>query len=84
MSCYICGRPIEHMHLDFRDMKTAPCSTCEQVIQECVESFNAAEDGYTYLESSLDEFGEEIFKGLSSVSSDLQQDQYRSQVADQW
>lgn len=34
--CYICGKGMEEPRLDSRDMKTRPCSTCEEIIQETV------------------------------------------------
>lgn len=32
--CYICGKGMEELRLDGRDMKPRPCTTCEDVIQE--------------------------------------------------
>lgn len=34
--CYICGRGMSDMRLDARDMKTRPCATCEEIIQDTV------------------------------------------------
>ena len=34
MSCYICGRHIEQVRIDPRDMKIRPCLTCEGIISE--------------------------------------------------
>lgn len=39
MSCYICGNNIDEPRLDPRDMKTMPCSVCEQVIQDTIDSY---------------------------------------------
>ena len=48
MGCYICDRQIDDVKIDHRDMKTAPCGTCEAAIQECI-------DGYPKLEGEVDE-----------------------------
>lgn len=32
--CYICGRGMQELRLDARDMKPRPCTTCEDVIHE--------------------------------------------------
>lgn len=34
--CYICGRGMSDLRLDSRDMKTRPCATCEEIIQDAV------------------------------------------------
>jgi cytidine deaminase len=52
--CWICGSPIEQLALDYRDMKTKPCSHCEAVIQEMV---NEKDDDYEFVTD--EEFNEE-------------------------
>jgi len=59
MPCYICNRPIDEPRLDPRDMKTVPCSTCEQIIQEAA-SVVSDEDIFTYIESELEDYDEEL------------------------
>lgn len=57
MSCYLCGGKQDDMKIDHRDMKTAPCGTCEAAIQECLDGYPSEdEDGYTYIEPSPEEF----------------------------
>jgi len=57
--CYICGGPIDELRLDPRDMKTRPCSTCENVIHEMAfgrddEIFD--EDDEEFLHTSLEDY----------------------------
>lgn len=57
MSCYICGGRQDDMKIDARDMKTAPCGTCEAVIQDCLDGYDDPESGeFAYIESSLEDF----------------------------
>lgn len=49
MSCYICGAAIDEPKLDPRDMKTMPCSTCEQVIQDTIDSYPREGDPDDYV-----------------------------------
>lgn len=58
-SCYICGSNIDEPKLDFRDMKIKPCSTCEQVIGDILDSYEH-DSPYTYSESRLEEFDDEV------------------------
>lgn len=69
MSCYICSGKNDDIKLDYRDMKIAPCGTCEQVIQECIDGYPSLdpEDGEVDVEvvgfeTKLEEF-EEITGG---------------------
>ena len=32
--CYICGKGMEEVRLDARDLKPRPCTTCEDIISE--------------------------------------------------
>jgi hypothetical protein len=41
--CYICDKQVDEPKLDPRDMKTTPCSECEAIIQECLDSFEEQE-----------------------------------------
>jgi len=66
MPCYICNRPIDEPRLDPRDMKTVPCSTCEQIIQEAA-SVVSDEDIFTYIESELEDYNEELGNGIYSI-----------------
>ena len=59
MPCYICDRPVDEPRLDPRDMKTVPCSTCEQIIQEAAQ-VDSDEDVYTYIDSDLEDYNEEL------------------------
>lgn len=59
MPCYICDRPVDEPRLDPRDMKTVPCSTCEQIIQDAAQ-VSSDEDIYTYIDSELEEYDEEL------------------------
>lgn len=63
MPCYICNRPIDEPRLDPRDMKTVPCSTCEQIIQEAAQ-VDSDEDVYTYIDPDLEDYNEELGNGI--------------------
>lgn len=55
-SCYICGTNIDKPQIDPRDNKLKPCSTCEQVVQDCLDKWEReGDDGYFYLDTSPDE-----------------------------
>jgi len=54
--CFICGAPIEELRLDFRDMKTRPCSHCEAIIQETA---NTGDDDYEFEVFDDEEFDED-------------------------
>lgn len=60
MSCYICGMPIDDMKIDFRDMKTAPCGTCEVAIQECLDGFGDPDPDEYEVELTDEELEKEI------------------------
>jgi hypothetical protein len=75
MPCYICNQAVDEPRLDPRDMKTMPCSTCEHVIQDCIDSypkdkddekfFLDSEDVVVYLDTTLDDFEEFRERGPS-------------------
>ena len=48
--CYICGKGMESVRLDPRDMKSRPCTTCENVISEMVGGEKDEVKEYTYLD----------------------------------
>ena len=62
MSCYICDKPIDEPRLDPRDMKTRPCSTCEAIIQDTLDSYPKAgddpDDFTVMLEPQFEEFSD--------------------------
>ena len=57
--CYICGRPIEDVKLDPRDMKTRPCSHCESIIQETAALPHDEDDDYEHTHFDDEEFADE-------------------------
>ena len=46
--CYICGTGMEDVKIDPRDMKTKPCTKCEQIIQETVGGRGDQEESMTW------------------------------------
>lgn len=75
MSCYICDKPIDEPKLDPRDMKTCPCSECEAVIQDCIDTYpkgdndEDSDDFVVYFEPEEKDF-EEYFYHVRSASRD--------------
>ena len=64
-NCYICDGPTGDPIIDPRDQQIKPCSVCEVVIQESLDELHSALDidddlCYTYIESELVEFEEEV------------------------
>lgn len=56
--CYICGKGMEELRLDARDMKPRPCTTCEDVIHETAFGRGDASEQQTlgdYVVSIFDE-----------------------------
>jgi hypothetical protein len=70
MSCYICDRQVDEPKLDPRDMKTAPCGTCEAAIQECLDGYPKVgedpDDFYAYIEPEVEDFKEFLSYGPST------------------
>lgn len=50
--CFICGKGMEEVRLDGRDMKPRPCTTCEDVISETAGTVKDT-DGMTWGELAL-------------------------------
>ena len=46
--CYICGTGMQDVKIDPRDMKTKPCTKCEQIIQETVGGRGDQEESMTW------------------------------------
>ncbi len=59
MRCYICDAPIESPLWDERTKNWAPCFTCRTVISETI-SDDEPDSDFTYIESDLDDFEEEL------------------------
>lgn len=56
--CYICGKGMEEVRLDARDLKPRPCTTCEDIIQETAFGRGDASEEMTlgdYVVSIFDE-----------------------------
>lgn len=50
--CYICGKGMEEVRLDGRDLRPRPCTTCEDVISETA-GLRADDPGMTWGELAL-------------------------------
>jgi len=51
--CYICGKGMEEVRLDGRDLKPRPCTTCEEIISETAGTKKDIEPGMTWGELAL-------------------------------
>lgn len=51
--CYICGKGMEELRLDGRDMKPRPCTTCEDIINETVGGGGDPDEVITWGEFAL-------------------------------
>lgn len=65
--CYICGKGMEEVRLDGRDMKPRPCTTCEDIISETAGT-KGDSDGMTWGELALLMFDND---GEASGETDL-------------
>lgn len=60
--CRICDTNLDEVRIDGRDLMPRPCSECEEIINDLVQSYE--EDVvYTSIESELIEFDEELCMG---------------------